>query len=304
MNISKVIRKGIVFTKKWASLKREEIRLKSKIFELNDMSEYDEEIFKEYAQEIVRINHSIKENKREFKEAFGEFKDDTYYAAQRTLGNVETEYEETPSFRDEPVEVKKIDKDAQVELKGMPKDFRKKMNAAEEKEQEKEQPHNRLMEEIIIPMFGDIEEKRKIEKEEGESVQSVQETIVETEANDKAEEETIINELEAESEEQEKVELSQNIDDSEDIEEIQNSEEVVSEQEIEEERTVEAPVEELVEEDSEYEEAKKIIDSINQEGIKFSTKKGKELKAKLEELGYRLDIHYEKNKETKLWELR
>lgn len=293
MNISRVIKESVAFAKKWVMLKKEEIDIKSEIFKIDDISQYDEELFRKYAEMIVKNNKLKKENKLRFKEAFGEFKDDTYYAAQRKLGNIETEYEETPSFRDEPEEIEKINKDVQLELQGLPKDFRKKMNSDKTIANTQEEIEDMAEENVVIEDIKIEEASEEIKDEEGgfEVSQELKEEEKEIEIEER-------DEVEEMREEEKEIE----IEEGDEVEEIE-AEERNEKAELKEEDGQEIE-EGQSQEDLRHEKAKQIIESINEESIKFSTKRGKELKAELEGLGYRLDIHYEKDKETKLWELR
>lgn len=76
------------------------------------------------------------------------------------------------------------------------------------------------------------------------------------------------------------------------------------EEDVENVRNEDEEVKEDGEKQNDSEIAKEIIERINNEDIKFTTKEGKELKKKMEEMGYIKDLHYKRDKDTRLWYLR
>lgn len=300
MTISGFFKRCIVFIRDFIKIKKEELALKKEIFAVVSAEGVSEDFPNQILEKVVSINKRKADLRKSFKENLEELRDDTVYGIKRAIGE-EPEFEETPSFRDEPSPIRKVNKDESLEIVGLDPDFRKELGASfADEDNSAHKPEGTEVERASglhtqsspAENVSDFVEPADINKEPasggviGEnSVESP--PVVEGESGDN---------LTTKEPDVSKDEVVQEGGDIEVPDEgVEGVEEVPAERVLDKS-----------EEDTEdpKEEAKKIIERINDEGIKLSTSIGKELKGRLEELGFAKDIHWRKDPETKKWILR
>jgi hypothetical protein len=269
------------------TLYRQNGQIKKQLFSISSIEEYDDMAVKSLIEGIINNKSEIAHLLQEWKSEFVGLIENIRSSNKKK--NLDT----TASFRDVPIEVKTEKVSRRISLTETP--------TPDKISEYFEQSVENLTKELKSTDLNDVQFVENDESIQSSLSEIGVEDVIQEEMLQVSPEEDIesdVTEVEEEVEEEEPSEEDIESDVTEVEEEVE--EEEPSEEDIESDVT---EVEEEVEELTPIQKAQKIVDTVNNEKIKFSSKEGKMLLTNLESLGFQKDRRLRQDKKTKEWYL-